>query len=103
MKLPGVAPCELAAYTAPCNGLLLQVVDDLPGCGHQAEGSLLPALRRRNSGKRNLHKPWTEVEEAELVRLVEHADYRKQVRLSPIVQLVPMTIIQKYYHYIVVQ
>ncbi|KAL3148404.1 hypothetical protein ABBQ38_013861 [Trebouxia sp. C0009 RCD-2024] len=40
---------------------------------------LLPGLKRRNSGKRNLHKPWTQVEEAELVRLVDQADYRKQV------------------------
>ncbi|KAA6427287.1 MAG: hypothetical protein FRX49_03044 [Trebouxia sp. A1-2] len=44
-----------------------------------AAASLLPALKRRNSGKRNLHRPWTTVEEALLTRLVEQADYRKQV------------------------
>lgn len=43
---------------------------------------MLSGLKRRNSGRRNLHKPWTEVEEAELVRLAEQADYRKQVKFS---------------------
>ncbi len=56
---------------------LLQVGDDLQTVG--ALASLLPALKRRNSGKRNLHRPWTTVEEALLIRLVEQADYRKQV------------------------
>jgi len=56
---------------------LLQVGDDLQTAG--APASLLPALKRRNSGKRNLHRPWTTVEEALLIRLVEQADYRKQV------------------------
>ncbi|DBA92885.1 TPA: hypothetical protein ACH3X1_003055 [Trebouxia sp. C0004] len=58
-------------------GKLLQVRDDLQTVG--AAASLLPALKRRNSGKRNLHRPWTTVEEALLIRLVEQADYRKQV------------------------
>lgn len=52
-------------------------MDDLETAG--AAASLLPALKRRNSGKRNLHRPWTTVEEALLIRLVEQADYRKQV------------------------
>jgi len=56
---------------------LLQVGDDLQTAG--APASLLPALKRRNSGKRNLHRPWTTVEEALLIRLVEQADYRKLV------------------------
>ena len=52
-------------------------MDDLETAG--AAASLLPALKRRNSGKRNLHRPWTTVEEALLIRLVEQVDYRKQV------------------------
>ena len=43
--------------------------------------SVLPPLKRRNSGKRNLHKPWTATEEEKLVKLVDQADYRKEVRL----------------------
>ena len=53
----------------------MDIASSDPGAG----ACLLPSLRRRNSGKRNLHKPWTQVEEAELVRLVEQSDYRKQV------------------------
>ncbi|DBA66512.1 TPA: hypothetical protein ACH3X2_002482 [Trebouxia sp. C0005] len=59
-----------------------QAEQALVGHGVQTAGaaaSLLPALKRRNSGKRNLHRPWTTVEEALLTRLVEQADYRKQV------------------------
>lgn len=58
---------------------LMQVVDDFQTAGADATPSLLPALKRRNSGKRNLHRPWTAVEEDELVRLVEQAEHRKQV------------------------
>ena len=61
---------------------LMQVVDDLQIAGADAAPSLLPALKRRNSGKRNLHRPWTAVEEDELVRLVEQAEHRKQVTCS---------------------
>lgn len=56
---------------------LSKVKDDLETAG--AARSSLPALKRRNSGKRNLHRPWTTVEEALLIRLVEQAAYRKQV------------------------
>ncbi len=54
-------------------------MDDLQASGANASQNLLPTLKRRNSGKRNLHKPWTAVEEDQLVRLVEQAEYRKQV------------------------
>ncbi len=68
----------ISAFGASINALqLLQVMDDLETAG--AAASLLPALKRRSSGKRNLHRPWTTVEEALLTRLVEQADYRKQV------------------------
>ena len=45
--------------------------------GHQDPA--LPALKRRNSGKRNLHKPWTATEEEQLVKLVDQPEYRKEV------------------------
>lgn len=45
--------------------------------GQQAP--VLPALKRRNSGKRNLHKPWTATEEEQLVKLVDQPEYRKEV------------------------
>lgn len=54
-------------------------MDDNASSDQGRGACLLPGLKRRNSGKRNLHKPWTQVEEAELVRLVDQADYRKQV------------------------
>lgn len=56
-------------------------MDDISSPEQGAGACLLPSLKRRNSGKRNLHKPWTQVEEADLVRLVEQADYRKQVNI----------------------
>ena len=56
-------------------------MDDLEASSTDPGPTLLPALKRRNSGKRNLHKPWTAEEEQQLVRLVEQADHRKQVLL----------------------
>lgn len=68
---------ELQQQDAQAGQASGKVMDDLETAG--AAASLLPALKRRNSGKRNLHRPWTTVEEALLIRLVEQADYRKQV------------------------
>ena len=97
---------------------MLQVTDDLEsfaqlrkgsaqpseGSAQLSEGSAQPvkdaaegsARRRRHSGKRNLHKPWTKVEEAELVCLVDQTDHRKQVRLSqPIISQMPLVNLQE--------
>ena len=56
-----------------------QVLDNVEASGRSSAQELLPALKRRNSGKRNLRRPWTSSEEDQLVRLVDHAQYRKQV------------------------
>ncbi|DBB13625.1 TPA: hypothetical protein ACH3X3_000646 [Trebouxia sp. C0006] len=76
-SLSNEASKELHQQDLQVGQALGQVGDDLHTAG--AAPSSLPALKRRNSGKRNLHRPWTTVEEALLIRLVEQADYRKQV------------------------
>lgn len=58
----------------------LQVINALGMSEADCSPPVLPALKRRNSGKRNLHKPWTSTEEEQLVKLVDQADYRKEVR-----------------------
>lgn len=58
---------------------VLQVVDAVGVSDADSSPPLLPPLKRRNSGKRNLHKPWTSTEEETLVKLVDQADFRKAV------------------------
>ena len=58
-----------------------QMLDNAQASGRDNKHSLLPDLKRRNSGRRNLGRPWTSTEEDQLVRLIDQADYRKQVQL----------------------
>ncbi|KAL0036858.1 hypothetical protein WJX77_002455 [Trebouxia sp. C0004] len=57
---------ELHQQDTQAGQALEKVMADLETAGKPA--SLLPALKRRNSG--NLRRPWTTVEEALLIRLV---------------------------------
>ncbi|KAL0036857.1 hypothetical protein WJX77_002455 [Trebouxia sp. C0004] len=74
---------ELHQQDTQAGQALEKVMADLETAGKPA--SLLPALKRRNSG--NLRRPWTTVEEALLIRLVEQADYRKVLNTSRLSKL----------------